>query len=591
MMRPQADVPAWRTLWRLRRFLRPHAAKLALGLVLLLGIAAMDLLKPWPLKIVLDEIVGRRLAGETAVLLAAVAAAVVVIAVFEGLMSFLLVYFLNRAGRTIVFELRTALFDHVQRLSLRFHSRRSTGDLLTRVTSDVKALRDVMTESLAEVVNSTLILLGMVGVLLWLDWRLALVAIASAPLLFLALHRYTFQVREYSRAERRREGALASVAHEALGTIRLSRAFSREEDARRRFELESRASLESGFAAALSEQRFAWVIDVLAGAVTGAVLWFGVHRVQAGAITVGTLVVFLAYVRGFYKPLRTALKHANKISKASVRAERVLELLDESEVVVDAPGARQAPRLQGLIEFRDVCFAYEEGRPVLEGVDLCVPARALTAVVGPTGSGKTTLVSLVPRLYDPTAGAVLVDGEDVRSYTLESLRTQVAMVLQESVLLAASVAENIAYGRPSATRTEIVQAARQADAHAFVEALPQGYDTVVGERGETLSGGQRQRIALARAIVREAPIVILDEPLAGLDRASAAEVIAALKRLRVERTLLLVTHDLALARFADRVAVLADGRVVEQGPHAELVAASGLYRRLVEAEREERVVG
>lgn len=591
MTAPERDVPAWRTLWRLRRFLRPHVASLVLGSLLLLGIAALDLLKPWPLKVVLDDILAPGVHHSTTTLLAVVALSVVAIALVEGLMSYLLVRFLNRAGRTVVFEVRTELFDHIQRLSLRFHSRRSTGDLLTRVTSDVKALRDVLTESLAELVNSALILVGMAVVLLWLDWQLALVVIGAAPLLFLAMHRYTHQVREYSRAERHREGGLATVAHEALATMRLSRALGREDEARQRFERESQASLESGVAASLAEERFAWVVDVLAALMTGSVLWFGVQRVQAGAITVGTLVIFISYVRGFYKPLRTALKQAAKISRASARAERVLELLDESEVVTDAPGARRAPRLRGRIEFRKVSFAYEPARPALTDVDFAVPEQALTAIVGPTGAGKTTIVSLVPRLYDPTHGSVVVDGADVRAYTLASLRSQVAVVMQEPVLLAASIAENIAYGRPSASQAEIVAAATAANAHAFVEALPDGYETVVGERGETLSGGQRQRIALARAFVRRAPIVILDEPLVGLDAEAAAEIVAAIERLRATRTVLLVTHDIALARTADQVVVLRDGRVVEQGAHASLLAENGHYTRLAEAQRAQAVAG
>jgi ABC-type multidrug transport system fused ATPase/permease subunit len=473
------------------------------------------------------------------------------------------VIFLNRAGRTIVLELRSALFDHVQRLSLQFHSRRSTGDVLTRMTSDAKAVRDILTESLADLLSAVLFLVGMAGVLFWLDWKLAIVATASTPLLFVMLRRFSLQIREHSMAERAREGALASIAHETLGTMRLLRAFGQEQRAKERFHEHSVASLESGFAAARAQERFSWAADVVTAAATAAVLWFGVHRVVGGAMTVGTLVVFVSYTRSFFKPLRTAIKQGNKISRAAARIERVADLLEVEEGVRDLPGARPAPRLTGRIEFRGVWFEYERAKPVLRGVDLVVPAGRVTAVVGPSGAGKTTLAALVPRLYDPTRGVVAIDGHDVRDFTLTTLRTQVSMVLQESVLLSASLHENIAYGRPSASFDEIVAAAKAASAHDFITALPEGYDTIVGERGETLSGGQRQRIAIARAVIRGAPIVILDEPLAGLDAASADAVMDALDELIAGRTVLLITHSSELMGRADDLVMLEGGHVVD----------------------------
>jgi ATP-binding cassette subfamily B protein len=555
------------------------------GLLLMLGEAAMDLLKPWPLKLVFDSILRQgTLEGSALYILLGVSLAVVGIAALEGLFKYVGAFCLNRAGRTIVFDIRSALFDHIQRLSLQFHDRRSTGDLLTRVTSDVTALRQALTESLAEVVHSCLVLVGMAIVLLWLDWPLALVAIGASPLLLLALVRYTTQIRAHSRAERRREGTLASVLHEALGTVRQTRVFSREEEASRRFRQESEASLQSGLAATLSAERFSWVVDVLAAVVTGLVLGIGVQRVMAGAITPGTLIIFVTYTRNFYKPLRTAVRNAGKITRAAARAERVAELLDVKEGITDLPGARPAPRFRGEIRFRGARFEYEPGRPVLDGIDLTIPARQTTAIVGPTGAGKSTLVALVPRLFDPTEGAVLIDGRDIRAYTLRSLRSQVSVVLQESVLLRASIAENIGYGRPSAGQEEIVAAAEAANAHDFIMALPRGYETEIGERGETLSGGQRQRIAIARAMVRDAPIVILDEPLTGLDATSAAEVMDALKRLMRGKTVLIITHHLAFAQRADQVVVLADGQIVQRGTHRELVDAPGPYRRLFEAQ-------
>src|SRR6266571_1925640 len=574
-----------RTLARLRPFVLPHWLSITLALLLMLGNAGMDLLKPWPLKLTFDVVLRQKtLEGNTLYLLIGVSALVVAIALFGGLFDYLAAFCLNRAGRTIVRDLRAALFDHIQKVSLQFHSRRPTGDLISRFISDVKSFRDALTDSLVEVLTSVFFLIGMGAVLLWLDWQLALVIIGSAPVLAYAFLRYGSEIQERSRAERKREGALASVVHEALGTIRLTRVFNREEEVKQRFQAESVASLQSGLAATMAGERFSWTVDVLGGIVNAVILGYGTQRVMAGAITPGTLVVFLNYTRNFYKPLRTVVKHIARITRATAQMERVVELLDVKEGVTDLPGARPAPRLQGRIEFRHVTFAYEPEQPVLKGLSLTFPAGQVSALVAPTGAGKTTLASLIPRLYDPTEGAVLIDGQDIRQWTLQSLRAQISVVLQESVLLQASIAENITYGRASASFKDIVAAAKTANAHDFILALPQGYDTEVGERGETISGGQRQRLAIARAMVRNAPILILDEPLAGLDAASAAAVMEALERLMHRKTVLIITHDLSIAQRADQVVVLAEGQVVQHGSHRELVEADGLYGQFFQAQ-------
>lgn len=585
MAQDQEHLPAWRVIRRLGRFVLPHWVPIAATLVLLLAQAGVDLLKPWPLKFILDGILQEEsLEGRTLYLLIGTTALVVAVALFDGLFSYRRTYFINRAGRQIVFDLRSALFDHINRLSLQFHSRKRTGDLITRVTGDVKAINSVLTDSLLEVIYSVLFLSGMIALLLWLDWQLALLTMLAVPFLYLLLLRYMSQVRALSRAERRHEGALASVLHETLGAVRLTRVFNQEDEARKRFREESEGSLESGFAATLAGARFSWFMDVIRAVITASVLGFGVHRVMTGSMTAGDLIVFYAYVRGFYSPLRTTMKHTARATRALARAERVVEVLDMKEGVSDLPGARRAPRFQGNVAFRGLTFEYDRGAPVLRDIDLDVPAGRVTAIVGATGAGKTTLVSLIPRLYDPTAGGVLVDGEDIRAYTLRSLRDQVSMVLQESVLFRSSVAENIAYGRPSASFRDVVAAAKAANAHDFITALPDGYETVIGERGDTLSGGQRQRVAIARAIIRDAPILILDEPLVGLDAESGAAVLEALERLMEGRTVILIAHDLSLAQRADHVAILGEGRVAQKGAVAELAKVDGPYRRLLEAQ-------
>jgi ATP-binding cassette subfamily B protein len=590
--RKQTDVSnsrkkmsAWRALPRLRGFLLPHSAAIGWALVLLMGGALMDLLKPWPLKVTIDVVLKQdTLAGQTLYVLIGVSLLVVGISVLEGFLGYLAAFHLNRAGRSIVFDLRAALFDHIQRLSLQFHNRRSAGDLMTRVTSDVKDLKDAMTESIAETLKSGLFLLGMGAVLLRLDWKLTMILVGATPVLCFALAHYSTSVKERSRAERRREGALASVIYETLGTIRMTRVFNREEEARKKFHAESAASLESGLAATMTGERFSWMVDVLGGIVTALVLGFGAQRVMVGAISAGSLIVFVSYIRSFHKSLKGMIKHTTKITKAGAQLERVVELLEFETGVADRPGALAAHRFRGLIEFKCVSFEYEPGTPALKEIDLTIPAGQITAIAGPTGAGKSTLVSLIPRLYDPISGSILIDGQDIRRWTLRSLRSEISVVLQESVLLQASIAENIAYGRPAATFAEISAAAMAAKAHDFIMELPEGYSTVVGERGETLSGGQRQRIAIARAIVRNAPIVILDEPLTGLDAKSAAAVMEALDRLMKDKTVIIVTHHLSIVQRADRIVVVAKGGILQQGTHQELMGTEGMYRQLFQAQ-------
>ena len=579
----EASIP--NVIRRLGRFVRPYRVTLAVSFLLLLVRVGVELLKPWPLKFVFDDVLTKpSLTGDTLSLLIGIAALVVVIALLDGLLGYVLVRLVNGTGRTIVFDIRVALFDHLQRLSLQFHSRTRSGDLMTRVTGDVKAMQDVATGSLLEVLSSLLFFVFLGAVLLWLDWQLALVVVLAIPLMFLLLFVYTSRVRAFSKEERKREGALASVLHENLGATRLVRVFAREDEARRQFEAESAASLESGFAAALAGARFSVVVDTLRAVVLALVLGFGAHRVVTGAMSPGDLIVFVSYVRNFYKPMRTAMREIHHLARAIPRAERVLELLDEEQGVTDLPGAVPAPRFHGELEFRDVSFGYEPGTAALHAVDLTIPARRMTAIVGPTGAGKTTLVSLIPRLFDPTEGEILIDGRNVKDYTLASLRSQVSMVLQESVLLQSTIADNIRYGRAAATYEEIVAAAKAANAHDFIAALPDGYDTVLGERGDTLSGGQRQRIAIARAMIRDAPILLLDEPLTGLDALAADAVGEALERLMAGRTVITITHQLAAVQRADQIVVLEGGRVVQQGTHRELVETEGRYRDLFRAQ-------
>ena len=573
---------------RLARFALPHWRSLSFGFLLLILQGVMDLAKPLPLAYSIDSIVTKDdISGATLNALLIAGAVVVLVSFLQGLFSYLDTLIVSRAGRTMARDMRASMFTHVQKLSLQYHARRRTGDLLMRISSDVNGLQRMLTDSVIEMLNSVIMLIGLTIFLMWIDWQIGLIALVSMPIIFFIVKRYSGEIRNVTSAQRRREGAVASLFNEALASTRLSRVFNRENQVRDRFEEQSAISLELGMEASLKEERFTWGIEVLGALLTAAVMIVAVFRTQAGAMTAGELFLAFFYIRQFYRPIRTGIKNASRVFRSLASAERVVELLDMEQGVIDVKNAKPAPPLVGDIEFRDVSFSYDPEQPLMEGVNLKLPAKRVTAVVGPTGAGKTTLVSMVPRLYDPIEGQVLIDGHDIREFTLESLRDQISVVLQEATLMYGSVAENIGFGKPDAEMAEIEAAAWMAGAHDFIKELPQGYQTIIGERGDTLSGGQKQLIAISRAIIRDAPIVILDEPMTGLDAASSNQVRDGLERLTADRTVLFITHNLALVGNADYVVVVDEGKIVQHGTPAELRRDEGLFSQLFRAQFEQ----
>ena len=563
-------------------FARPHWPALALALVLVMANTGFRLAKPWPLAFLVDEVLGRpRSDASFELLVVLVVVAVVALAVLEAGVGFVRTYLMQTVGQKVAFRIRLALYEHLQRLSLAFHDRAQTGELMTRVTRDADPVQELVTDNLLEAISSALLGVGMVVITLTLDWRLSLVLLTMTPLMAVTNARFRRRIKAAEARARNREGEINSLTQQTLSSMRLVKVFGRERHETQRFESAGGESLAANLALSRTESAFSSWLGVIPALGLAGILALGAHEVRAGRLELGQLLVFTAYLRDFYGPTRALSRLAAKASRTSVRAERIADILATPLAVTDLPGARPAPRLSGRVTFQAVTFAYVPGRPVLHQVDLEVAAGQVMALVGATGAGKSTLAGLVPRLYDPDQGAVLVDGVDVRRFTLESLQAQVAVVPQESVLLRATVAENIAYGRPGATRAEIEAAARAANAHDFVTALPLGYDTLVEERGETLSGGQRQRLAIARALVREAPILILDEPTSGLDVRSERVVLDAVERLMAERTVIVIAHRLSTVRRADVIAYLEDGRVVERGSHQELLDHGGRYAELV----------
>ncbi|HTQ58291.1 MAG TPA: ABC transporter ATP-binding protein [Bryobacteraceae bacterium] len=580
---------------KLSVLLRPHSKSLAVALLAIVGEGAANLLDPWPLKIVIDNVLKSQpirgwlprlivpLAhGDRLTVLKFAAVAALAIAALGALCSYTEKYLTTSVGQWVMHDLRLRLYSHIQRLSLAYHDHKQTGDLVSRVTSDISAIQTFIASGLLGALINSLTLVGMVAVMFYLNWRFTLIALSVAPALFVLVYTYTRRIKNAAREVRKKEGEIVSVIQEVLSSIRVVKAYAREEYEQTRLEEESLESVDIALRARGLKARLAPLVAILVAVGTSMVLWFGARMVLAGGLSAGSLIVFILYLNKMYKPMQELSKMTDAWSRAQVGYERIREVLEIDGEVTDYPGARTAPRLRGRIEFDHVTFGYQPGFPVLHQVSFRIEAGQVAALVGPTGAGKTTIISLIPRFYDPASGAVRIDGIDVRRFRMQSLRRQISFVLQETLLFHAPVWNNIAYGRPGASRAEILRAAELANAHEFIEKMPQGYDTLIGERGVTLSGGQRQRIAIARAIIRDTPILILDEPSTGLDAASEKLVFEALDRLMEGRTSIVIAHRLSTIRRAGIIFVVKDGAILESGMHDELVKSGGLYAELYE---------
>jgi ABC-type multidrug transport system fused ATPase/permease subunit len=585
----------WRTKVALSHFvpfLRPRKRGLLLALVLLLLETGTSLAQPWPLALILDYVLGTQtlpIPINGHVLLVVIAVLLVVISTASRAIAAFRRYLLQKLGQQTVFDMRDALYRKVHDLGLDYHGARRTGDTITRVTSDVKEVRSLLVDSIVEVGSSFLILIGMLFIMLWMSPSLTILALVTVPFLFLAVRRYRQALIERMRVVRTKEGAIASVIQEAVTGIRAVKIFAREDDEIDRFRKESRDSLSASVDSSLIEAKFSVLLGIVGGAGTALVVYFGTLQVLAGTLSVGGLTVFVSYLGLFLSPLWALSRQVNQIGKSLVSGERIIELLTAEPTVKDSPGARPVPSLEGRVTFEDVHFAYEEeAGEVLRGISFDVEPGSRVALVGASGAGKTTVTSLLARLYDPQEGRVLVDGEDVKKYTLKSLRDSITFVPQEPMLFRATAAENIAYGKPGASMEEIEEAARLAGADGFIRELPEGYETVLSERGESLSGGQRQRVSIARAMLRDTPILILDEPQSGLDAEAAEAVETHWQTLTAGRTTFVIAHELRLVRNVDKILVIEDGKVAESGIHEELVASGGLYARLYALQQQSR---
>lgn len=567
-----------------RGAVRRHWRSLGLGGLGAVLVTIADLASPFPLAWVIDRVLENRsgpfeFSRDDVRLLALLVQAVIAIAIVSALGSYLADLSLQRAGEQITHELRVRTYEHLQRMSLVFHDRRRTGDLVTRLTGDVNAVGSLFSSVIGSMVQAGLVLVGMAAVALWLDPLLAIVLFAASPVLSIVTVGFRKRIRAAARDQRHAEAEIASLASESLSAMRVVKAFGTEEYEQGRVLDHSEARWRVGVVAATLDARFGGIVDVL-GAVTGAaVLAFGAVRVSDGALTVGGLVIFLQYGRRVYRPLRDLAKYSTAASRSMARAERIADVLAADDTLEERPGAYAGERAAGALTLEGVWFGYDDQHPVVRGVDLTVHPGETLAVVGSSGSGKSTIGALVARFYDPSAGRVLIDGRDARDCSLQWLREQVGFLLQDTVLFSGTIAENIAYGQ-EASRDAIVRAATAADAGEFVARLPSGYDTALGAQGVGLSGGQRQRIGVARVLLRDPPILVLDEPTTGLDATSEAQMIGGIEGLMGGRTCVLITHSLALAQRADRVIVIADGIVVQEGRPDQLLGTPGPYRQL-----------
>ncbi|MCI0439051.1 MAG: ABC transporter ATP-binding protein/permease [Chloroflexi bacterium] len=586
--RKYADLILFRRLLLQARPFWPHIA----GMVLLgLLSTPLALLNPLPLKLAVDSVVGSEplpgfldallpgwASSSTFRVLALAAVLQVLIVLVSQLVDMARYVLWSRAGEGMIWGFRSRLFAHLQRLSLLFHDTRGTADSHYRVQRDAPNIREILLDSAISVFTSAVTLVVIIYVITRIDWQLALVALTVSPVLFLLAREYNRRMRDKYRAAWRMDSAAMQIVQEVLAAFRVVKAFGREESEQQRFIAQGQTTASTRVRLAFSESAFGLLVNTSIAVGTAAVLFIGIRNVQSGVLTLGEMLVVLAYVAQLYSPLRTISRQAATLQSSIASAERALEVLDEVPDVVERPNALPVSRTRGEIEFRDVSFSYRDDVAVLRNVSFKIAPGTRLGIAGRTGAGKTTLASLVPRFYDPTSGQVLLDGVDLRDYKLADLRGQFAIVLQEPVLFSTTIAENIGYGKAGASQEEIVAAARAANAHDFIAALPEGYETLVGERGMKLSGGERQRIALARAFLKDAPVLILDEPTSSVDIETEAAIMEAMERLMSGRTTLMIAHRLSTLEICDARMEVEGGSIVSASGHIELgglTAAAG----------------
>jgi ABC-type multidrug transport system fused ATPase/permease subunit len=563
-------------------------------LVAMLVETAMSLAAPWPLKIILDSVVGNHklapwlhnllnpmLQSGSRLQVASLAAlALVAIAIVGALASYIDNYFTESVGQWVAHDLRMRAYDHLQRLSLSYYNTHATGAILSTITTDIQTIQGFASSSTLDILVDLLTIVCILGLMLWLNWDFTLIAIAVTPFLLFFVSRFKKAVKKATHEVRKEQSEMAAVVQQGLESMQVVQAFGQEKAEVELLRIVSQATVSAALKARRVKALLSPVVTITVAGCTALVLWRGTALILAGKMTIGSLTVYLAYLSQFFKPVKDLASTTNAIAQTAVGAERVRDLLETSSAIPDRPNGLEPKTLSGDIEFQQVAFGYDSKIPVLSEVSFQISRGQFVGIVGPTGSGKSTVLSLIPRFYDVQAGAVRIDGQDVREYKLQALREKIGYVLQDTVLFRGTILENLAFGRSQATRDEIIEAAKQANADEFIRSMPLGYDTPVGERGSTLSGGQRQRIGIARVMLRDSPILLLDEPTAALDSETERLVIDALERLMKGRTVIMIAHRLSTIRSADKIVVISGGAVSEAGTHSELMALDRIYAAL-----------
>ena len=568
---------------RVLEYYRVFLPQTLLGLLLSLCGIGLNLLKPWPFKMIVDDVLlrnPRAIFGTSTKLIPLLCLVLVAIQLLWGMLNWITNYLFVKVGLQALLKVRTELYSHLQRLSLKFHDTRRSSDSSFRVAYDSQAIQTIYNKGFTNIFGSIITLVGTFAIMLRLDWQLALLSLAVVPLLLGAIYFFAHRIRRESTLIQEHESAVLAQAQEGLSSIRMVHAFGREDFEVLQFQMQAQQSLQANLRLTLTNVNSALVISTLMVLGTAAMYYVGTMHVLAGTLTLGSLLVFSAYLLMLYQPLESLTYTAWAMEGATAGAKRCFEVLDRPDDVVDSPQSIAITETKGELKFENVSFGYAQDRHVLHNIDLHIAPNQIVALVGGTGAGKSTLLSLVPRFYDPTSGRVTLDDHDLREITKKSLRAQISLVLQDTLLFSTTVRENIAYGRPDATEDEIVEAARRAQADDFIRQLPDGYASMVGERGGHLSVGQRQRIGIARAFLKNAPILLLDEPTSALDPTTESAIMETIKELMQGRTTLIATHRLATIHNVDLIIVLDHGRMVEQGHGPELVARGGTYAKL-----------
>jgi ABC-type multidrug transport system fused ATPase/permease subunit len=555
-------------------------------------VTGLQLVAPWPLKVIFDHILLQKPMPPSLafldelsrdwplMLLAGLATSIAVIAILSGALSYAQSFVTSKIGHHLVFTIRQHLFAHVQGLSLSFHSQTRSGELLTKLAGDTQTLKNAFTDIPLTVSGHTLTFIGMLVVMFAVNWELSLIILATMPILITALFVLNRKILTATREQRKRDSHMTSQLNEWLSSMSVVQTFGRERAEQERFTQEGTKHLHTGLRTARTTSAVARVVSIIGAISTAVTVFLGAWQVLKARMTPGDLLVFVSYMKNIYGPIKDMSKLSSQFAQAMVSTQRIADLLGNEPDIQDRPNAVKVDHLIGDIRLEQVSFSYLEGCPVLHNLSLQIAPGQRVALVGPSGAGKSTILSLLLRLYQPSQGKIVLDGRDLADYERESLRHNIGVVLQDTLLFRASIADNIAYGIEQATREQIVEAAREANAHEFILTLPDGYDTIIGERGSSLSGGQRQRICLARALVKQPPILILDEPTASLDQGSATYVRATIARIQADRTTIVITHHLVGMDLFDRIIVLDRGALVEQGTHRQLLDRRGLYAGL-----------